>query len=151
MKVYRISKCTYINDLSGTGAFLWGGRWNSKGTYMLYTAETASLALLETVVHLTTTASTGFCMICLDIPDSPIQELTIENLPRDWATNPPPDALRTIGNDFISKHKYLALKIPSAVMAEDHNLLINPLHQDARKIKVMYTRELPVDARLVNH
>jgi len=54
MELYRLTKSKYKNDLSGTGAFLAGGRWNNKGTYLLYTAASRSLAVVEALAHLVT-------------------------------------------------------------------------------------------------
>ena len=75
MKVFRICKCNFVDDLSGTGAALYGGRWNSKGIYILYTAATASLALLETIVHTSTIPKEAFCILELDIPENNILEI----------------------------------------------------------------------------
>src|SRR6476469_517053 len=102
MKVYRISKCQYINDLSGTGAAMYGGRWHSKGFYVVYTAASPSLALLESVVHISNIQVSGYCMICIEIPDDGITEKTIKELPQNLFVNPAPDALQAIGNEFIS-------------------------------------------------
>ncbi|MEJ0103503.1 MAG: RES family NAD+ phosphorylase [Bacteroidota bacterium] len=80
MNVYRISKCEYISDLQGTGAALYPGRWHSKGTYILYTAATPSLAMLESVVHISNIAIASFCMTCLSIPEDKIKTITVEEL-----------------------------------------------------------------------
>ncbi len=149
MKLYRISKCGFVNDLSGRGAAMYGGRWNSKGKYILYTAETASLALLETVAHMTNIASLSYCMICLEIPETSIDQYTIAELPANWQNYPPPVQLRQIGDEFIGKGVSLALKLPSVLMPEECNYLLNPLHTDFKKVKVIYSKTLPVDGRLV--
>ncbi|MGE9315070.1 RES family NAD+ phosphorylase [Niabella sp. CJ426] len=148
MKVYRISKCKYIDDLSGTGSSRFPGRWHNKGTYILYTAASPSLAMLESVVHITTLPKIELCMTCLEIPDGSITELSGTQLPENWFTSPPPDHLKYIGDQFIQAGNYLALKIPSAVMPEEFNILLNPAHPLFRKIKVIYTRQLRVDERL---
>ena len=149
MKVYRISKCNYIDDLSGTGAAMYGGRWHSKGTYVLYTAASPSLALLESVVHISNIQAAGYCMICLDIPENSMEEKTIENLPCNWFVNPAPDALQIIGNTFIRNNTSLALKLPSAIMPEESNYLLNPQHTLFNTIKVLYKRTIPIDDRLI--
>lgn len=149
MKIYRISKCEFVNDLSGTGAAMYGGRWNSKGKYILYTAETASLALLETVAHMTNIASISYCMLCLEIPETSIDQYTIAELPANWQNYPPPSVLRRIGDEFLEKGMSLVLKLPSAIMPEECNCLLNPHHPDFKKVKVVYSKALPVDGRLV--
>lgn len=149
MKVYRISKCNFIDDLSGTGAALYGGRWHSKGTYIVYTAASPSLALLESVVHISNIQAMDYCMICLDIPESSIEEKTITDLPPNWFVNPAPDALQTIGDRFIQNNQYLALQLPSAIMPEENNYLLNPHHSLFKTIKVLYRRTVPIDERLL--
>ena len=149
MKVYRISKCNYIDDLSGTGAAMYGGRWHSKGIYVLYTAASPSLALLESVVHISNIQVNGYCMVCLDVPDNSIKKITMAQLPDNWFINPAPDALQSVGNAFIKAAKFLALQLPSAIMPEESNYLLNPSHPLFKKIKVLYKRTVPVDERLL--
>ena len=149
MKVYRISKCEYIEDLEGTGAARYPGRWNSKGTYILYTAATPSLALLESVVHISNIAISSYCMICLDIPENKIKTIDSSELPANWFTNPPIDVLKQIGDSFIKENKFLALKIPSAIMPEENNYLLNPAHPDFKKVLTVYVRNIPIDERFL--
>jgi RES domain-containing protein len=149
MKVYRISRCRYIDDLSGTGAAMYPGRWNNKGTYVLYTAATPSLALLESVVHMSNIPVTDYCMVTLEVPDENIAELQEKNLPENWRQHPPPDALKVIGDSFVRNNKALALKLPSAIMPEDFNVLLNPNHTTFKKVKVIDKRDVFVDERLI--
>lgn len=149
MIVYRISKQQYINDLSGFGAANFPGRWNSKNVYVLYTAATPSLALLESVVHINKLVQAEYAMATIYLPDSSFELLMPGNLPEDWDTFPPPDRLKKFGDDFIREQKTLALKIPSSIMPEDFNLLINPAHPDFTKVKVESIRKLTIDSRLL--
>jgi RES domain-containing protein len=148
MKVYRISKCAYVGDLSGTGAALYGGRWNSKGTYLLYTAGSSSLAMLESVVHLSNLPASDYCLIILDIPDNSIEEADVNQLPKTWNQHPPPAMLRKTGDKFVREGKKLALRVPSAVNEEEFNLLLNPAHPDFAKVKVVRSRPIAFDDRL---
>lgn len=149
MKVYRITNCRYINDLSGTGAALYGGRWHNKGTYVLYAASSSSLALLESIAHITSIIQLRYCMVCLQLPDVSIDAITTSDLPAGWNNNPPPDIIKNIGDDFIKKNKFLALKLPSAIIAEENNLLINPAHADFKKVKIVFSRQINIDERLL--
>jgi RES domain-containing protein len=149
MKVYRISKCDFISDLRGTGAARYPGRWHSKGTYILYTAASPSLALLESVVHISNIAVASYCMVCLSVPEDKLKSITASELPDSWFANPPADILRSIGDEFIRENKFLALKIPSAIMPEEHNYLLNPGHTDFIKVAVVYTRIIPIDERFL--
>ena len=149
MKVYRISKCEYISDLEGTGAARYPGRWNSKGVYILYTAATPSLALLESVVHISNIAVSSYCMICLSAPANKIKTVASSELPANWFVNPPIDALKHIGDSFIKENKFLALKIPSAIMPEENNYLLNPGHPDFKQVSTVYIRNIPIDERFL--
>ena len=146
-KVYRISKCQYIDDLTGTGAANFAGRWHSKGTHILYTASSPSLALLESVVHMASIPILDYCMICIEIPDDKIAVLDVDQLPTNWYANPAPAALGIIGDTLVKKNEHFALQIPSAIMPEDYNLLINPRHTDFDKVKIIYRRTVPIDKR----
>lgn len=149
MKVYRITKCRFINDLSGTGASLYGGRWHSKGDYVLYTAASASLAMLESIAHMTSVVSLKMCIICLQLPDAPIKEIRVEDLPASWVINPPPDELKVFGDNFLQEGKYLALKVPSVLMPEESNYILNPAHKSFSRIAIVYTRNISFDERLL--
>jgi RES domain-containing protein len=148
MKVFRITKCQFINDLSGLGASLNGGRWNSEGIFALYTASSASMALLETLAHLKVIPKDGFCISCLDIPDESIEVFNSKLLPQNWNIFPAPLMLQKLGDDFIKARKYLALELPSALLQEDKVILLNPNHPKFKTVKVDYTREMDIDKRL---
>jgi len=149
MNVYRISKCKFINDLKGTGAAAYGGRWHSKGIYVLYTSEAASLALLESVVHISNIAASGYCLLCLEIPDNNIKELKPDDLPEKWDENPPADLLKSIGDKFVRENKFLALKLPSVILPQESNYLLNPNHPDFINVTVLYSQPITIDVRLV--
>ncbi len=148
MIVYRIGDCRYINDLSGKGAALYGARWNSKDVYMLYTAQSAALALLEAVVHLGGMPTKGFCMATIELPEIVAPAPSVEALPQNWYSNPAPDFLKEIGDSFIRSNKYLALPVPSAVMSDEHNYLVNPIHPHFAKVRIINVKPLRLDDRI---
>lgn len=148
MKVYRISKRKYINDLSGFGAAHFPGRWNNKGSYLLYTAATPSLAMLESVVHINKIVQDEYALAKIELPDVFCAEINVDELPENWSVFPPPDVLKTIGDEFIQQQKYLALKVPSSIMPEEFNVLVNPAHADFAKVKIKSVRKLEFDSRL---
>ncbi len=148
MIVYRISNALYSNDLSGTGAKLMGGRWNSKGIPILYTSEHISLALLEMLVN---TQFKDFIipldLLNIQVPETAsISEISLSKLKKDWVTDFGYTAF--IGDEFIKDKQSLLLKVPSAVIHEEFNYLINPLHADFKKIKITDTRSFKTDERL---
>lgn len=87
-------------------------------------------------------------MVCIAIPDDCFTEIKQKSLPSGWFVNPPPDSLKLYGDKFIRENKYFALKIPSAIMPEENNFLLNPNHPNFKKIKVEYVRKVSVDNRL---
>jgi RES domain-containing protein len=150
MKAYRITLCRFISDLSGFGASLNGGRWNSEGMYGLYVASTASLALLETLAHIKVLPQAGFCIACIHIPDDTIQLVDEDLLPHDWRLFPAPHALQELGDTFLKEQKYLGLQLPSALLPEDKVILLNPKHPQFKKVNIEYSRPLDIDNRLYN-
>jgi RES domain-containing protein len=146
--VYRISNCNYIRDLDGEGAFLYGGRWNNPGTRLLYTAESSALAMLEALAHITMLPLTSsYCMIRLSIPDD-IATLDMAHLPANWKQQPSPDELRQWGDAFIREGRYLALKVPSVLVPDNFNFLINPKHELFARVKQVAVTNIYFDQRL---
>jgi len=127
---------------------MYGGRWNNKDTYIVYTAQSRALALLEAVVHIGRVPNAGYCMAAIDISDSSIEVFPAEKLPAGWDKNPSPDFLKTIGDHFIKTGKHLALQIPSVVMPEEYNYLLNPAHVLFAKVRISMQRSIGVDYRL---
>ncbi len=152
MEVFRITSCKYCRDLSGFGAANYPGRWNSKGTYILYTAGSPSLAMLETLVHISSVARMPqFCMIKiqLDISPSDILYIQAKDLPAQWNKYPSPAMLQKIGDKFVEEGKFLVMSVPSAVQPYENNYLINPNHKDFSKIKIVEETGISFDDRLM--
>jgi RES domain-containing protein len=151
MILYRISNCNYAGDLSGTGARLYGGRWNSEGKSMLYTASSRALAVLEVLVHLPPLLiPDNFCLVEIEIPENSIYTLDPALLPANWRDIPPPVTLRQLGDDFLKKREYLLMKVPSSIVPAEYNYLINPLHPAASAVKLTNTETFSFDERLLN-
>ena len=150
MIVYRLAKKRFCNDLSGKGAELAGGRWNSKGMAMLYTSQSRALCLAEIAVHLPFgIVPIEYYLVEIDIPDSAsITEINAQQLKKDWNSFPHSSETQQLGNDFIFKGKALVLKVPSAVVQGDFNYLINPKHAEFQQIKIKNTELFSFDERL---
>jgi RES domain-containing protein len=148
MIIYRICNKAYSDDLSGTGAKLFGGRWNSKGLPMLYTAEHISLAVLEMLVHTQfQDFKQALCLLHISIPDAiAVKEIKISKLKKEWIEDN--SYTKYMGNEFIKSSSNLILKVPSAVVHAEHNFLINPLHADFKKVKIVETIDFRTDKRL---
>ncbi len=140
MFVYRISKKAYINDLSGIGAGLYGGRWNPKGVNMVYSSGSIALACLEFLVHnyhLLSTANICLVKIIVNFP-SPILEYKANELPEYWNLQlGTQHATQKIGRDFIMEGIDYVLKVPSAVVPGEFNILLNPYHPRHAQTKIV--------------
>lgn len=150
MRVFRLSRKKYAAELSGKGAAKSGNRWNSKGTEIIYTAESRALAMAEVLVHLSLPMlPADYMMLEIEIPDEiSIKEIAIADLEEGWNSHPPRTHTQKIGDQFIRENDYSVLKIPSAVVPGDFNYLINPHHKKSKEIKVMDATPFPFDERL---
>jgi RES domain-containing protein len=150
MILYRIAKCNYINDLTGTGARLYGGRWNSEGKSMVYLASSRSLAVLEVLVHIPPLLMpNNYCSAEIEVPEKNIYTLDSKSLPNNWKDVSYPAELKQLGNNFIREAKYLMLKVPSSVVPEEYNYLLNPWHPDIKRVKIFKTSPFSFDERLL--
>jgi len=151
-RVWRIIKTRYSEDaFSGEGARLYGGRWNSSGTRMVYTSGSKSLATLELLVHLHSTSVLPSFSICpVDFDDSLVEFLEPAKLPREWRQSPPPISLQAIGDDWISRGSSVVLRVPSVVIQTEHNYLINPAHSDFKELVIGDMAVLDLDPRLIS-
>jgi RES domain-containing protein len=148
MTAYRISNQIYGQDLSGKGAALYGGRWNSKGNQALYLSSSVSLALLEILVNSTyeQLQHTAFEVISLEIKAE--RSITFpKDLDKNWKYLM--KHTRQIGDEFLNLNDKLMLKIPSAVIETEYNFMLNPDHIEFKKIKIIDTRPLSLDNRLI--
>jgi len=150
MLVYRLSRAKYSKKLDGIGAAKFGNRWNSKGTEMVYTAQSRALALAEVAVHLSiATLPSDYRMIEIEIPSSiKVGVLYRNRLPALWNQYPHIKGTQVLGDKFVQNQKMAVMKVPSAVVQGDYNFLINPNHKDASKIKIKSIEPFPLDKRL---
>ncbi|WP_029014204.1 RES family NAD+ phosphorylase [Niveispirillum irakense] len=136
---WRICRAPFA-DLSGEGARLFGGRWNRPGLPMVYMAETAALAVLEVRVH-------------LDLPpelmpdDYVLMQIDLNGLPMEECGSFPKDC-QDIGDAWLRAQHTPILKVPSVIVPENANLLLNPRHPDATKARILSTRAFSLDRRL---
>jgi RES domain-containing protein len=150
MKVYRLSRAAYAADLSGRGASYKGARWNSAGIGMIYTAESRALALAEVMVHFTAAMiPPDYRMITLEFPDDlNIQHISTKDLSPDWNIFPYHASTQMIGDRFVHENKFLILRVPSAVVPGDYNFLLNPGHEDIKKVSILKSEKFPFDKRM---
>lgn len=147
--VWRLCSRRHVaTALSGEGARLFGGRWNLKGTPMVYCSSTLALAMLEVLVHAPTLPA-DFVAIRIDLPPSvKIDRRAINALPAGWRATPAPSALAQLGTDWSIASATVALEVPSAIVEVETNILLNPAHPDMTKLIVHRAVPMPFDARL---
>lgn len=152
MIVFRLSKGKYQRDLSGKGAEINGGRWNSKGTALLYTSQSRALTFAEISMHIPLgIVPKDYFLITIQIPDTAaILELSKVALPTGWRLNPPSDSTQKIGDEFAARLKYLVLCVPSAVVPGDFNYLINPSHQMMGEVIIVDVEPFEFDSRFAS-
>lgn len=150
MEVFRLLNKKHPIELSGIGAARLGARWNSKGTEIVYTAESRALAMAEVVVHLTlATLPSSFSMITIQIPDDmEVINFNQKKLPIGWNEFPENNTTQIIGDEFIQIKEYCVMKVPSAVVKGDFNYLLNPNHPDFKRIKISHYENFPFDKRI---
>lgn len=148
---WRIVATRFAADaFSGEGAFVNGGRWNSPGVRMVYTAGSISLALLELLVHLRNTeALRSFSLCPVRIEESLISSLDRAGLPKDWRRSPAPVSLQALGDDWISSGASVVLRVPSAIVDDESNYLLNPEHPKFHRLEMGTPRPFDFDARLL--
>jgi RES domain-containing protein len=151
IRIWRICPARHAAaPLSGEGARLYGGRWNTKGTRMVYCAESLSLACLENLVHADLRYLPGDLMaIAIDIPDgTPLKLLEPAALPAGWDLVPGPESQKEIGAAWAAAQVEAILAVPSAVIPGERNYLINPDHPDVARLLVHPGRPFNFDSRL---
>ncbi len=148
MLVYRITGKKFAKDILGTGAAMYGGRWNKKGTPVLYTGESKEIALLETIVQTPPMLAPDLDILTFEIPDDSITEIKIKDLPLNWLAYPAPSILAKLGEDWIKKGKTITLKVPSCIIHSSHNYILNCSHVDYRKVKLIEHKNFHFDSRL---
>ena len=153
--VWRIATDTKpyeADDLSGEGAKITGGRWNAPGDALIYTSETRALGCLETVVHLNAGGlPLNRYLVCVTIPAAVWAKARTEtpgSLPVGWDADPSGRASIRFGTTWIRSAASALLRVPSIIVPEEYNVLINPMHPDSRGITAGKIRKWLYDPRL---
>lgn len=149
MIAWRISRQRYaLLALTGFGAAQRGGRWNSRGVPLVYASTSRALALLEILAHIDREqAPTDYEFTRLSIPDDAIAIL--ESVPASWDAEPPPVDNRAIGEEWVRSLSGLALLVPSVIVPDDWNVVINPAHPRFEEIVVTMDGPVRIDPRLL--
>lgn len=152
--VWRIAADTptyEADDLTGAGAKATGGRWNSKGLAMVYASETRALACLETLAHFGKTLPLNRYLVAITIPASVWKQARRESLasvPVGWDAEPAGRASIAFGDQWLRPQNPALLIVPSVIVPEEANVLINPAHPQCAGIKAVKVRRWLYDPRM---
>ena len=151
MIFYRLVTRRYASEAwTGSGANQFGGRWNHKGHPAVYVSTSVSLASLEILVHARKeTLLKQYQLFSIEIPDDEIERLDEAWLPDDWRDNPAPISTMDLGTGWLEATSTLALILPSCIIPQENNAILNPLHPAFNAaLKTVETLPFAFDARL---
>lgn len=154
MRVYRICKEVHAKTghqaMSGEGGLYASARWHTKGRKIIYTATSTPLAILEIAVNLRQPKIIPLYVIVeVDVPDRSILTLPSDSLPKGWdTTDSEPFISRQIGDRWLMDEVSLGLSVPSVVVPNQHNVLINPLHPEFDRVRFSEPIPFPFDTRI---
>lgn len=151
VSVWRVTRKKFTDTaFTGEGARLSGGRFNHKGTALIYASEHLSLAVLEVLTTMIGYDDLlDYTAIRASFDDSLVTELEPANLPSDWRSLPAPESTKALGVAWITSRSSLVLRVPSVVLPSEHNYLINPSHPDFRRLQIGPVQALDIDPRLL--
>lgn len=149
MFIYRLSPAQYAKDLTGEGAGLFGGRWNNAGTRCVYSSESRALCVLEYTVNVPGAyLPDNLCIVTIEIPDNNHLILNPEQLPNDWRQTDVRLHTQAFGTRLLEKDEHFIIRVPSVVIPEEYNYIINPTHTGIKKVNIVNVAPFSFDTRL---
>lgn len=151
IEAWRITKAKYANQaFTGDASSAVGGRWNSPGTKVIYTASSISLAVLEIIAHLNRSdILNAYQLIQVTFEESIVRQLDKASLPPTWRDHPPPIEVQRIGDQWLATSTSVVLAVPSAIVPQETAYLLNPLHPEFRRLQIADPIPFPIDDRLI--
>ena len=150
LSAWRLTKTKYLAGAwDGEGAKSAGGRWNSAGVAFVYTSGTLSLALVEVLVHLTVSVLLAYSAIPVEFDDPLMTAVESRELPANWREFPSPAGTRAIGDRWVAAGRSAVLRVPSVIVPNESNYVLNPNHPDFGRIRVGTPIPFPFDQRLL--
>ena len=149
-QAWRIVKAAHAaTAFDGEGARLFGGRWNSPGTRVVYTSGSLALAALESLVHLNPPVTFPYAAIPVAFDEALVETVAVPALPAGWTEAPPPPATRLIGDQWVKRARSAVLCLPSIIIPAEPNYLLNPAHPDFGSITIGKPEPFSFDPRLL--
>jgi len=149
MKVYRLSNSEFAGDLEGTGAKLYGGRWNNKGTACIYTSASRALSVLELAANVETEfLPANLSITSYEFPDSEIRNLSEKELPENWTEIPGPSSTKDLGSKLLLNPNVLCIRVPSIMVEQEYNYLINPESNRINSVHIIEITKFQFDNRI---
>ena len=145
-RIDKLKRATTSFD--GSGAAMEGGRWNSAGVRVVYCSRHLAMAAQEKYVHLPKPVPVALRFIKFQIEFGALAIETADALPADWNTSPPSTSTQTIGDEWAASGRTAILAVPSAIIAEEINYLLNPVHPDFKKIAISPHEPFAFEARI---
>jgi RES domain-containing protein len=149
-RAWRIVKEKHAaSAFDGEGAWRYGGRWNSQGTRVVYASGTKALAALENLVHLNPPVSFTYVAIPFAFEDALVEKFKLSDLPAEWTEEPPPPSTQVIGDQWVKEGRSAVLELPSVIIRDEPNYLLNPAHNDFKNIILGTPEPFSFDPRLL--
>lgn len=150
MKLWRITTKKWALDKLCDGARLNGGRWNPIGYPVMYAGTTIEICALEKFVHLAGSTHPPLVLVSVEVPDNAVLFIQppLAGLPKDWSDLPAPASTQEFGRQWLESASQLVMLMPSAIIPESLNAVINPLHPAYQDVTLEIVREFTFDARM---
>jgi RES domain-containing protein len=149
MRVWRIAQRKYALDRLCAGSALYGGRWNPVGLPALYCGASIAICALEKFVHVGSASLPPLVLVAVDIPDhSTVFSPAVNELPSGWDELPTSVSAQALGRQWLERADALAMRVPSAVLPEESNVILNPRHPDFQHVGLTIIRPFSFDQRM---
>lgn len=151
MLAWRIARTRYALDRRGTGGLLEGGRWHRVGQPVIYAGLTVEIAVLEKLANIGTHYPVDLDLVAITLPDDDTlyeRHTRLAKLPVGWDAIPAGNASIEFGAEFLRSGRALGMIVPSAIVPEASNIVINPRHKKFAKVKIESRRAFKFDQRL---
>jgi RES domain-containing protein len=147
--LWRIARRPYALDRLGIGARQSGGRWNQPGTAVIYAGLTIAIAALEKFVQLAGVVLTDLVLVRIELPDTfALENPGLDALPGDWNLVPPGPGSMTFGTTWATERRSLTLYVPSVLIPEEKNAVLNPRHEEFPRVRMVIERDFRYDPRM---